>query len=333
MAPSPSIERNRPVATTTIFLIYIVAFASANCFLPNGTDRNSILWDSHGIDYQPSGYGSPADDFQMCCATNNRQNPDTPRKDGLCNDLAGIWRESCTDPTWKSPSCVKLCIDGIDEQGENRRDHDSRITQCPDLSYCCGHKNTTCCTRGDGVWLKDGEPTTINPNSTQSTTSSTTPTNTAAPVVAQPASIPPPTPEHPSISATMIAGIVIGAVGAVIILTLAIFLFLLRRKRRRRSTAKDSDKAPASLYSHQSPTDIKSPQSMSQCPTKEDTKGDLSISILSPNTDADPRSELYGDKGQLTPRAELAGEDRAGQGKDGEAVELVGCMPTRRELE
>lgn len=131
----------------------------------------------------------------------------------------------------------------------------------------------------------------------------------------------------------MIAGIVIGAVGAVIILTLAIFLFLLRRKRRRRSTAKDSDKAPASLYSHQSPTDIKSPQSMSQCPTKEDTKGDLSISILSPNTDADPRSELYGDKGQLTPRAELAGEDRAGQGKDGEAVELVGCMPTRRELE
>lgn len=113
MAPSPSIERNRPVATTTIFLIYIVAFASANCFLPNGTDRNSILWDSHGIDYQPSGYGSPADDFQMCCATNNRQNPDTPRKDGLCNDLAGIWRESCTDPTWKSPSCVKLCIDGI----------------------------------------------------------------------------------------------------------------------------------------------------------------------------------------------------------------------------
>ena len=112
MAPSPSRQRNRLVATT-IFLLHIVAFSSANCFLPNGTDRNTILWDSHGIDYQPSGYGSPADDFQMCCATNNRETPDLPRKDGLCNDLAGIWRESCTDPTWKSPSCVKLCIDGI----------------------------------------------------------------------------------------------------------------------------------------------------------------------------------------------------------------------------
>ncbi|KAL9037450.1 MAG: hypothetical protein Q9180_003707, partial [Flavoplaca navasiana] len=114
MAPSPSGQRNRLVATT-IFLLHIVAFASANCFLPNGTDRNTILWDSHGIDYQPSGYGSPADDFQMCCATNNRETPDLPRKDGLCNDPIGIWRESCTDPTWKSPSCVKLCIDGTNK--------------------------------------------------------------------------------------------------------------------------------------------------------------------------------------------------------------------------
>ncbi|KAL8885102.1 MAG: hypothetical protein Q9215_006987 [Flavoplaca cf. flavocitrina] len=312
MAPSPSRQRNRLVATT-IFL-HIVAFASANCFLPNGTDRNSILWDSHGIDYQPSGYGSPSDDFQMCCATNNRETPDVPRKDGLCNDLAGIWRESCTDPTWKSPSCVKLCIDGVG---------------MPSILIL----NTTCCTRGDGVWLTDGQPTTINPNSTQSTTSSTTPTNTAPPVVAQPASIPPPTPEHPSISATMIAGIVIGAVGALVILALAIFLFLLRRRRRRRGIAKDSKTAPASLSGNQSPMDIKSPQPMSQYPTKEDTKGDLSISILSPSTDAGLRSELYGDKGQLTPRAVLAGEDRAGQRKDGEAVELVGCMPPRRELE
>ncbi len=71
---------------------------------------------------------------------------------------------------------------------------------------------------------------------------------------------------------------------------------------------------------------------MSQYPTKEEHKADLSISIQSPDTD-DPRSELYGDKGQLTPRAELAGEDRATQVKNGEAVELVGCMPTRRELE
>lgn len=100
------------VATTTI-LWHILTLVSANCYLPNGTDRNSILWDSHGIDYQPSGFGSSLDGFQMCCATNNRATPDMPRKDGLCQSPDTIWRESCTDPTWKSPSCVKLCIDGI----------------------------------------------------------------------------------------------------------------------------------------------------------------------------------------------------------------------------
>ncbi len=131
----------------------------------------------------------------------------------------------------------------------------------------------------------------------------------------------------------MIAGIVIGAVGGAVILALAIFLFLLRRRRRRGGIAKDSKPAPASLCGNQSPMDIKSPQSMSQYPTKESTKGDLSISILSPSTDAELRSELYGDRGQLTPRAELAGEDRAAQKKNREAVELVGCMPPRRELE
>ena len=116
MPPSHAGHRRiRLVAITSILVIlsHIVTFVSANCYLPNSTDRNSILWDAHGIDYQPSGFGSSVDDFQMCCATNNRAVPDTPRKDGLCQLGATIWRESCTDPTWKSPSCVKLCVDGI----------------------------------------------------------------------------------------------------------------------------------------------------------------------------------------------------------------------------
>src|SRR5580700_3435287 len=32
---------------------------------------------------------------------------------GLCGVTGTqLWRESCTDPTWKSASCLKLCING-----------------------------------------------------------------------------------------------------------------------------------------------------------------------------------------------------------------------------
>jgi hypothetical protein len=36
---------------------------------------------------------------------------------GLCgnailNDAAGVWRESCTDPTWQDPACLKIFVNG-----------------------------------------------------------------------------------------------------------------------------------------------------------------------------------------------------------------------------
>lgn len=112
MPPSQTRYRWTQLVATTTTLSHLVALVSANCFLPNSTDRNTI-WDAHGSDYQPIGFGSSTDNFQMCCATNGRAVPDIPRKDGLCQNNIAIWRESCTDPTWKSPSCIKLCIDGI----------------------------------------------------------------------------------------------------------------------------------------------------------------------------------------------------------------------------
>lgn len=32
---------------------------------------------------------------------------------GLCEDVSTgwIWRESCTDPTWTDPRCLKLCME------------------------------------------------------------------------------------------------------------------------------------------------------------------------------------------------------------------------------
>lgn len=49
---------------------------------------------------------------------------------------------------------------------------DVRVTQCPDMSICCGEANITCCAKGEGVWIKDGDATRVNPfavNSSYST--------------------------------------------------------------------------------------------------------------------------------------------------------------------
>ena len=73
----------------------------ATCYFPNG----EIQIDEN---YQPC---HPDHENSMCCRTDDNQ----CRPDGLCLDLGTslIWRESCTDPSWNSSSCVKLCSSGL----------------------------------------------------------------------------------------------------------------------------------------------------------------------------------------------------------------------------
>lgn len=67
------------------------------------------------LDYSPCNNG---DEHSMCCAAGQ----DTCRIDGLCyyngevKGSKGVFRDGCTDPTWESPSCVKLCLDGTCKQ-------------------------------------------------------------------------------------------------------------------------------------------------------------------------------------------------------------------------
>lgn len=88
----------------------------AGCYFPNGTDRNAF--EVTDI-YQPC---DPGDADSMCCAL-NRQDPDKCRSDGLCYSLfdGNIWRESCTDRSWKSSKCLKLCDAGIGKGAPSRR--------------------------------------------------------------------------------------------------------------------------------------------------------------------------------------------------------------------
>ncbi len=79
--------------------------AHAKCYNPDGTDRNAGLPQEY---YQPCDSG---DEFSMCCRLGAEFEPDKCRSDGLCFGTSNhkVWRESCTDPSWRSSSCFKLC--------------------------------------------------------------------------------------------------------------------------------------------------------------------------------------------------------------------------------
>lgn len=106
--PGPGPTSGAPFLLSIIVFALFSSSAHGTCYVPNGSDRNAGL--SQEV-YQPCDAG---DQHSMCCAL-NRSQADRCRNDGLCLSAYGgiIWRESCTDPTWKSPSCIKLCDSGI----------------------------------------------------------------------------------------------------------------------------------------------------------------------------------------------------------------------------
>ena len=76
----------------------------ATCYLPNGTDIN--------LGYRSSPYipckSSSISEHSMCCWAGM----DKCLSNGLCYYAGHTYRAACTDPTWKSSSCVKLCSSG-----------------------------------------------------------------------------------------------------------------------------------------------------------------------------------------------------------------------------
>ncbi|KAL8945883.1 MAG: hypothetical protein Q9222_007642 [Ikaeria aurantiellina] len=161
-----------------ILLSAFISTASADCFYPNGTDRNEGTDVTPGTEaYVPCNQVNP---FSMCC----RYGGDDCLPNGLCQGYASdgskpVWRESCTDPTWTSPYCLRLCVTGEDAKGLDRNSNDETVHQCPDGSYCCGQYNTTCCDAGDGQWIVNGQATRINPNATTTSSSSASTTSSS----------------------------------------------------------------------------------------------------------------------------------------------------------
>ncbi|KAI4276563.1 MAG: hypothetical protein LQ337_002393 [Flavoplaca oasis] len=230
--PSTCRARN-PWLRGFIALLFTADTVTAACYYPNGTDRNAGF--SSDI-YYPI---NPGDDASMCCS----QNGDQPRTDGLCTNSLGtiVWRESCTDKTWASPKCIKLCAgtstDTHSTPGTGRQmDNDEKVMPCPDGSYCCGDGalGYTCCSEGRGVFLRDGTTQATNPSSTIASSSSSPMTaGVPAGTTTDAASSrnPPTSPPSPNVDGGAIAGIVIGGLAGIVLLLVASWLVL--RKRRK----------------------------------------------------------------------------------------------------
>ena len=101
---------SRPHLALLLLYSLLPVLISASCYEP---DQDIIESDQ----YQPCGNGVSSDDASMCCAVRrDGGSADECEKNGLCSnpliDVNDFWRESCTDQSWQSESCLKLCIDG-----------------------------------------------------------------------------------------------------------------------------------------------------------------------------------------------------------------------------
>jgi len=95
-----------PLLWTSVSYLISTATADTGCFNPNGTDRNLGALDvpSGTNVYAPCNTVQP---YSMCC-----RNSDKCLPNGLCQQAGSdiIWRESCSDQSWRSSACVKLCV-------------------------------------------------------------------------------------------------------------------------------------------------------------------------------------------------------------------------------
>lgn len=225
-----------------LLLVYLLFLRSslAACFLPNGTDRNTVRPVNRG-DYLPCDATARV---SMCCALGRQNNPDTCLPGGLCRaaNNGPFWRESCTDETWNSSECVKLFVDGPGQRCHLRilqvssslltlivpdSTQDVNLSLCDNGSWCRGFNETgrQCCQQGQGFFIASGEATRINPNATTSSPSVDPTFVTSSPTTG-------PSPSRSSMSTGAKSGIGVGVGLGVVAIIAVVGILALRRRRR-----------------------------------------------------------------------------------------------------
>ncbi|KAF2669870.1 hypothetical protein BT63DRAFT_478104 [Microthyrium microscopicum] len=158
-----------PSFVLAFFLLELFGTCRATCYYPDGTTTDPI-----GVPCnQVVGVDGP------CCRTTFS---DACEANGLCyNSVQGYWfRDECTDPTWKSPNCHKICLDGT--TGGNSSSS-AKLTSCPtDGSFCCGAIDpTVCCSSSSRIFLSANSSSTSSSTSQSPTSSSTSTSSTSQP--------------------------------------------------------------------------------------------------------------------------------------------------------
>ena len=111
--------------------LLITAQQNVTCFYPNGTDL-SPKTDVYDF-FQQCPTSLNNDDVYMCCKKSDPFD-DVCQPNGLCARssnrplglVQGLLRIGCTDPSYTSPSCLKLCDTGIGKQYPTLRSHGNR---------------------------------------------------------------------------------------------------------------------------------------------------------------------------------------------------------------
>ena len=269
----------KPTQTVFFFLLFslstLISPTSANCYWPNGTDRNVAVNASYPGSanefYAPC---NPDATASMCCAIGPARlsDPDTCTSNGLCFGPDGTtwWRESCTDQSWSDPACVQLYVNGTynglqsefvrgptcgpDPNEELDSGNDIPMTRCPDGSYCTGTGGaaTPCCDNNQGFFiLANLTVTQQNPNttasaSTSSTTSTSMVSSTSSMAVTASSSAASPTATSSSTTSSGLstgakAGIGVGAaIAALAILGLLFWVAKLRRSNVQRRAVQET---------------------------------------------------------------------------------------------
>ncbi|KAK6359091.1 hypothetical protein TWF696_000258 [Orbilia brochopaga] len=161
------------LALIFIYPLGIIGQKFRPCYQPNGDENDRTSYrPCNDIEGQPD----KTNEHSMCCFyTGDGSTLEACLPNGLCAGTSSdgngtqLWRESCTDPTWKSPNCLILCM--TSDVG------DQPITLCPDGSYCCGENNTNCCKNKQGTFLpplmnQQSDPSSSKASPTSTSTSS-----------------------------------------------------------------------------------------------------------------------------------------------------------------
>ncbi|KAI1079080.1 hypothetical protein F5B20DRAFT_581497 [Whalleya microplaca] len=239
-----------------ITLLVTSVVAATTCYRPDGSAVDSTYRACNGTA-----------EYSMCChtgvvlANGDPYNGGDACGSGASYGLCGItgtqlWRESCTDPTWKSSACLKLCADG------GYSNEDAEITPCADGSYCCGKNNTDCCAQREGTFIVNDQvasSTTSSSSSSSTRTSASTPTETAASITASSTGTTSSTPlsaaialQGSGLSDAAVAGISIAGtlVGVGVI---AGVIYMVRRRRDRSKSRREQALPTGALPSHYVP--------------------------------------------------------------------------------